>query len=310
MDMNYYEYVLYKSLPIKDDLTVFTDNLNYNDNIFDNNLISSSVPNIKFIDDKNNYSDSYGMQATISNFDNNKYFRNIISNEIGVKQETIYTLTYSIYGSNSDISFEFYDKYLSDDPLNIINIKDSTELKKEWNTFERQITVPDGATTVIIKFNGDNCLYNELSFAQGCPQVIKNNKYQFVISRLANKFLSDMDTFNITFEDPKGIVKKLKDSALLNQSPKTFYLFDICLLELRSLAYYQKNDQDSFDALRPEDFYRIQSNILYLKNILIKDSYNAVNFLLTVDELLRDLGYMQTAFNFSTKSIPEMFGGR
>lgn len=310
MDMNYYEYVLYKSLPIKDDLTVFTDNLNYNDNIFDNNLISSSVPNIKFIDDKNNYSDSYGMQATISNFDNNKYFRNIISNEIGVKQETIYTLTYSIYGSNSDISFEFYDKYLSDDPLNIINIKDSTELKKEWNTFERQITVPDGATTVIIKFNGDNCLYNELSFAQGCPQVIKNNKYQFVISRLANKFLSDMDTFNITFEDPKGIVKKLKDSSLLNQSPKTFYLFDICLLELRSLAYYQKNDQDSFDLLRPEDFYRIQSNILYLKNILIKDSYNAINFLLTVDELLRDLGYMQTAFNFSTKSIPEMFGGR
>lgn len=310
MDMNYYEYVLYKSLPIKDDLTVFTDNLNYNDNIFDNNLISSSVPNIKFIDDKNNYSDSYGMQATISNFDNNKYFRNIISNEIGVKQETIYTLTYSIYGSNSDISFEFYDKYLSDDPLNIINIKDSTELKKEWNTFERQITVPDGATTVIIKFNGDNCLYNELSFAQGCPQVIKNNKYQFVISRLANKFLSDMDTFNITFEDPKGIVKKLKDSSLLNQSLKTFYLFDICLLELRSLAYYQKNDQDSFDLLRPEDFYRIQSNILYLKNILIKDSYNAVNFLLTVDELLRDLGYMQTAFNFSTKSIPEMFGGR
>lgn len=310
MDMNYYEYVLYKSLPIKDDLTVFTDNLNYNDNIFDNNLISSSVPNIKFIDDKNNYSDSYGMQATISNFDNNKYFRNIISNEIGVKQETIYTLTYSIYGSNSDISFEFYDKYLSDDPLNIINIKDSTELKKEWNTFERQITVPDGATTVIIKFNGDNCLYNELSFAQGCPQVIKNNKYQFVISRLANKFLSDMDTFNITFEDPKGIVKKLKDSSLLNQSPKTFYLFDICLLELRSLSYYQKNDQDSFDLLRPEDFYRIQSNILYLKNILIKDSYNAVNFLLTVDELLRDLGYMQTAFNFSTKSIPEMFGGR
>ena len=310
MDMNYYEYVLYKSLPIKDDLTVFTDNLNYNDNIFDNNLISSSVPNIKFIDDKNNYSDSYGMQATISNFDNNKYFRNIISNEIGVKQDTIYTLTYSIYGSNSDISFEFYDKYLSDDPLNIINIKDSTELKKEWNTFERQITVPDGATTVIIKFNGDNCLYNELSFAQGCPQVIKNNKYQFVISRLANKFLSDMDTFNITFENPKGIVKKLKDSSLLNQSPKTFYLFDICLLELRSLSYYQKNDQDSFDLLRPEDFYRIQSNILYLKNILIKDSYNAVNFLLTVDELLRDLGYMQTAFNFSTKSIPEMFGGR
>ena len=72
MDMNYYEYVLYKSLPIKNDLIVFTDNLNYNDNIFDNNLISSSVPNIKYIDDKNNYSDSYGMQATISNFDNNK----------------------------------------------------------------------------------------------------------------------------------------------------------------------------------------------------------------------------------------------
>lgn len=310
MDMNYYEYVLYKSLPIKNDLTVFTDNLNYNDNIFDNNLISSSVPNIKYIDDKNNYSDSYGMQATISNFDNNKYFRNIISNEIGVKQETIYTLTYSIYGNNSDISFEFYDKYLSDDPLNIINIKDSTELKKEWNVFERQIIIPDGATTVIIKFNGNNCLYNELSFAQGCPQVIENNTYQFVISRLANKFLSDMDTFNITFEDPTGIVKKLKDSALLNQSPKTFYLFAICLLELRALAYYQKNDQDSFDLLRPEDFYRIQSNILYLKNILIKDSYNAINFLLTVDELLRDLGYMQTAFNFSTKSIPEMFGGR
>lgn len=309
MKLNLYEYILYSNLPVNQDLSITLPEVVRDDLIFEDNLFGSSVVNPKYVNGQD-YDDKYSMTADLVNYNNKKYFHNVISNEIGVFQNCIYTLEFDMLGKECEVLVNYYDKYYSDEPLDTQVLNNSSfTLYKQWNKVIQQFTIPDGATSMEIIFSGKNCIYNNLSVKQGCPQVIKDEAPIWFVSRLGKKFLTDMQDFDIQYEPPKKIVKDLRDSGLINQSLKTFYLFALCLLELRALAYYQDNNQEAFDCLIPSDFTRIQHNINVLKKILIKDGDNA-SFLLRVDDLLRDLGYMRTAFYQSTTSIPETFGGR